>query len=589
MKKTFFSAKNFRAALRIFLLCASGFFCAGTPAGAEDGSDAAARVIVVANSDDPESLDVAAHYMRARGVPAENLVALPMPRKETVSWREFGERVFSPLRREFAARGWIDGFVPEGVPADKFFRAPLAFPQDFDPEKSRNAEKISYVVLCRGVPLRVANAPENLPPPASAAAETKTADGKTVPAPAPKRGPFDVNNASADSEIALLGVPATEANGAVLNPFFKDNAEKNLPAAKLFLRVARLDGITAADAKALADNAISAEKKGLLGRAYIDVGGPHAQGDKWLLVCAEKARELGFDASTERSRALMDADARYDAPALYFGWYSGGVAGFFRDPNFRFPAGAVAIHIHSFSATSMRSKTAWTPALVARGAAATVGNVYEPYLGMSHYPHYFLEALADGKTAGEAAAYSIPVFSWQGVFVGDPLYRPFAKSVEEQMSEAKRAPTRLSQYAFLRAANLAERGGNAEDARKILKDAEMYAPGLALNFALAQKEAAEKGACSRSVPVRVPELENPGLMLETARLLAKSSRASDALKIYSDLLDRRLAPDFVREKILREACDLARFRGDSAKLAGWYPELERLTAAKNKAGGSAKK
>lgn len=529
------------------------------------------RVIVVANADDPESLDVAAHYMRARNVPAENLVALPMPKKETVSWREFGEQVFSPLRREFVARGWIDGVIPEGVPADEFHRVRLAFPRDFNPENSRNAEKISYVVVCRGVPLRIANDETKLPPLSPA----PDADDGNVPANAPKRGPFDVNCASADSELALLGVPATDANGAVLNPFFRDNADKNIAGAKLFLRVARLDGITAADAKALVDGALAAEKNGLLGRAYVDAGGPHKQGDQWLLACAEKTRELGFGTSVERSRSLMDATARYDAPALYFGWYSGGVAGFFLDPNFRFPAGAVAIHIHSFSATSMRSKTAWTPGLVARGAAATVGNVYEPYLGLSHHPHYFLEALADGKTAGEAAAYSIPVFSWQGVFVGDPLYRPLKKSVGEQMSDAKRAPTRLSQYAFLRAANLAENGGNAEAARQILRDAEMFAPGLALNFALAEKEAAEKGACSRVISVRVPELENPGLMLETARLLAKSLRAEDALKIYSDLLDRRLAPDSAREKVLREACDLARSRGDSARLAAWLPELER--------------
>lgn len=564
---------------------------AGTPIFAEEEkiADESARVIVVANSDDPESLDVAAHYMRARGIPAENLVALPMPKKETVSWREFGERVFSPLRREFVSRGWIGGVVPEGVPADEFFRAPLAFPRDFDPNKSKNSEKISFVVLCRGVPLRIANAPELLPPLPPPPEPTRNADGELVPAPERKRGPLEVNNASADSEIALLGVPATAANGAVLNPFFKDNLGKEIPAAKLFLRVARLDGITVADAKALVDNAIAAEKKGLLGRAYVDIGGPHAQGDKWLAGCAEKTRELGFDTSIERSRALMDASSRYDAPALYFGWYSGSVGGFFRDPNFRFPAGAVAIHIHSFSATSMRSKTAWTPGLVARGASATVGNVYEPYLGMSHYPHYFLEALADGKTAGEAAAYSIPVFSWQGIFVGDPLYHPLKKSVEEQMTDARRAPTRLSQYAFLRAANLAENGGNGEAARRILKDAEMFAPGLALNFALAEKEAAEKGACSRSIRVRVPEFENPGLMLETARLLAKSSRAADALSLYSDLLDRNLAPDFVREKILREACDLARSRGDSAKLAVWHSELERLLAEKNRKGGNAKK
>ena len=565
---TVFRRKIFRLAP---LLCAAAVFSVRAEAETSAASPApeSARVVVVANADDPESLDVAAHYMRARGVPAENLVALPMPRKETLSWNEFAEKVFSPLRREFAVRGLIAGSVPADAPTDDFGRAALVVSEKSLREwgAAPDEKKISYVVLCRGVPLRVENDVSRQP--------------KIDQDSGAKRGPLDVNCASVDSEIALLGVPGTAANGAVINPFFKDNREKSGDLKGVFLRVARLDGVTAADAKALVDSAVAAEKSGLLGRALIDVGGPHKEGDLWLERCAEEARGLGFETGVERSRALAGADARYDAPALYFGWYSGNVGGFFRDPNFRFPPGAVAIHIHSFSATSLRSRAAWTSGLVARGAAATVGNVFEPYLGLTHHPHLFLEALAAGMTAGDAAAYSIPVFSWQGVFVGDPLYRPFTKTPEAQMSAAMSGlPTRLSQYAFLRAANLAEAGGNAAEAARILKNGEMFAPGLALNFRLAQKEFAEKGACSRAVPVRVPELENPGLLLETARLLAKASRADDALKLYSDLLDRRVAPEFVREKVLREACALARSRGASAPLSRWYPELEKTSSKK---------
>ncbi|MBE6401275.1 MAG: TIGR03790 family protein [Verrucomicrobia bacterium] len=536
------------------------------------------RVVVIANADDAGSLEIAEHYMKARGVPAENLVALPFPKEETVSWADFSAKVFSPLRREFSKRGWIDGRVRDDLPPDEFgrVRLELSAADMFGKKMPSAREKISYVVLCRGVPLRIANDASKLPPlPPKASPD----------APTPKRGPLDVNCASADSELALLGVPESPVNGAMNNPFFKENFEKSGNAKYLFLRVARLDGISVANAKALVDSALAAEKNGLLGRAYVDVGGPHAQGDVWLKKCAEKTRELGFDTSEERSRSLMDASARYDAPALYFGWYSQNVGGFFRDANFRFPAGAVAIHIHSFSATSMRSKTAWTPGLVARGAAATVGNVYEPYLGMTHYPHLFLEALASGMTAGEAAAYSIPVLSWQGIFVGDPLYRPFLKAPEVQMNAAiSGLPTKLSQYAFLRAANLAERGGNAKKAELILKNGAMFAPGLAINFYLAKKEIAEKGACTRPIPVRMAMLENPGLLLETARELSKASRASDALKIYSELLDRKLVPGFIREKVLSEACDLARSRGDSSKLAVWYPELRRMKEAQEKKG-----
>ena len=110
----------------------------------------------------------------------------------------------------------------------------------------------------------------------------------------------------------------------------------------------------------------------------------------------------------------------------------------------------------------------------------------------------------------------------------------------------------------------------------------MFAPGLALNFLLAKREFEIKGTSSRMIPIRVPELENPGLMLNIARFFVKSMRFREALEIYSLLLDRRLAPDFSREEILHEACDLARSRNDSSCLSAWLPELERLSLKNTK-------
>ena len=522
----------------------------------------AARVIVVANSADKDSLALARYYMQARAIPESNLVAFPMPKTGDVTWKEFAE-IFSTLRREFVGRGYIDGSVFPGI-FDKYGRQKLFFPENYD-FPVNNSVRIAYVVLCRGVPLRIKNEESFLPKNAAGTAENAGT----------KQALLDVNCASVDSEIALLGVPETPINGAVYSPFFKENLSKNLPRANLFLRVARLDGITLEDAKSLVDSALAAERDGLLGCAYIDIGGPHKQGDKWLEECAAETRALGFDTSVERSRALMDAASRYDAPALYFGWYAGAPAGFFRDPNFRFPAGAIAIHIYSFSAVSMRSKNCWTPALVHAGAAATVGNVWEPYLGMTHWPHLFLEALANGESAGAAAAYSLPVLSWQNIFVGDPLYRPFTQTPNAQIDAALAGtPTRLSQYAFMRAANAERNLGHAKKADALLQQASLFAPGLALNYLLLEKEIAEKGASARRIPLSRPEAENPGLLHETAKLLAKNGRAGEALEIYALLLDRKIVPEVSREKVLRAACELARSRGDTAHFTVWQTELD---------------
>ena len=62
------------------------------------GERAAARVVILANREDPDSLRMARHYAEVRGVPAGNVVALPMPRGEALSWREFVAAIWEPLR-----------------------------------------------------------------------------------------------------------------------------------------------------------------------------------------------------------------------------------------------------------------------------------------------------------------------------------------------------------------------------------------------------------------------------------------------------------------------------------------------------------
>lgn len=90
---------------------------------------------------------------------------------------------------------------------------------------------------------------------------------------------------------------------------------------------------------------------------------------------------MGYDTSVDRAPATMPVTARIDAPVMYFGWYGGNLEGPFTLPGFRFPPGAIALHIHSYSATTVRSASSgWVGPFVARGVTAAMGNVYEPYL-----------------------------------------------------------------------------------------------------------------------------------------------------------------------------------------------------------------
>jgi len=134
---------------------------------------------------------------------------------------------------------------------------------------------------------------------------------------------------------------------------------------------------------------------------------------------------------------------------MYFGWYTGNVNGPFRNPNFKFKKGAVAVHLHSFSAGDLRNpRSKWVGPLLERGAAATVGNVYEPYLTGSHYFDVLHDRLIQGYTLVESAYMGIPQLSWQNVVIGDPLYRPYKHLVGSGDVDQKDRSYRASRMAF---------------------------------------------------------------------------------------------------------------------------------------------
>src|SRR4051794_34171492 len=57
-----------------------------------------AEVVVVTNKNVPDSRAVAEHFLKARGVPAENVVALDLPKDEDISRKDYDEKLAAPLR-----------------------------------------------------------------------------------------------------------------------------------------------------------------------------------------------------------------------------------------------------------------------------------------------------------------------------------------------------------------------------------------------------------------------------------------------------------------------------------------------------------
>jgi hypothetical protein len=161
--------------------------------------------------------------------------------------------------------------------------------------------------------------------------------------------------------------------------------------------------------------------------AYVDIANKFPQGDQWLEAIAAENLKVGIPTVVDRFNDTLPKNYPMTEAALYYGWYDWNPSGPFLNPKFTFRKGAVAVHLHSFSAQQLTDATKnWCAPLLLKGAAATVGNVYEPYLHFTHYFDILNQRLLAGFTLVEAAWMAIPVASWQGIVLGDPLYRPFA-------------------------------------------------------------------------------------------------------------------------------------------------------------------
>ncbi len=539
------------ARLPAAILFAATFAC-GAAASAAELAD---RVIVLANSEAPDSVAVAEHYARVRLVPSANVIALKMPLAETISWKEFIATIWQPLEDELVQRGWIDAIRMDLV--DDLGRRKYAV----------SGHKIAALVVCRGVPLRIANDP-------SLYQEAR---------PLTDHAQFRTNEGSVDSELSLLARPDYPINACVPNPLFHEDHPTDEMRASV-VEVARLDGPTAADAMALVDSAVQAERDGLLGRAYADMAGPHEKGDQWIEATAKQMATLGFDVSVGRGPTTVAGTARFDAPVLYFGWYAPDLNGPFLLPGFRFPPGAIAVHIHSFSAHTLRSATeGWCGPLVARGVTATVGNVYEPYLEFLHRPDLLLEALVRGENLADAAYYSLPSLSWQSIVIGDPLYRPFVVPLAAQLKNLSGLPPQLAGYAVIRRMNLLDSQNQKDLALETGRDAMKETPSLALALALAPRLDAA-GLTSQSVWMLKDAVDSAGtapgdweLMREAGQFLDAHGRSAEAIDMYRKLFENEQLPPANRKLWLAEAYKVALDAGDTGQTAQWKDELARLS------------
>lgn len=356
----------------------------------------AALTIVVYNRNVPESVELAKFYAQKRGITRDHLVSLACSKEEEISREEYDETIANPLRAVFKERRWWT--LREGAAGH--------------PEVASGS--IRFVAVIKGMPLKIRSVAD-------------------YPGDKPAPAPNDIggrNEASVDSEIAILAAFTRQISGPLTNGYFQSYRPITEVDSSALLLVCRLDAPSSTTVRRMIVDAIEAEKNGLWGRAYID--GAHnldpglAAGDEWLAQISTQLRKAGIPVVYDTAPAIFPDGYPMSDCALYYGWYAAGVAGPFTQFDFRFVPGAIAAHIHSFSASTLRDANAfWVGPLLNKGAAASLGNVYEPYLQLTAHLDIFNDRLLHGFTFAESAYMSIRALSWMSVMVGDPLYRPY--------------------------------------------------------------------------------------------------------------------------------------------------------------------
>jgi hypothetical protein len=236
--------------------------------------------------------------------------------------------------------------------------------------------------------------------------------------------------------------------------------------------------------------------------------------------------------------------------AIYCGWYDANVSGPFTLPQVEFMPGAFAYHLHSYSASTVRSTNEyWAGPLLAKGATCTLGCVYEPYLtGTPNVAALLARWIGGRLTFGEAAWAAQPVLSWQITVIGDPLYRPFGKLEQPLHEDLLRRHSPLIEWSYLRLMNLDRvRGLSATQLAGFLENLDATTNSAVLTEKLADYYDLLGKPSSAIDTYQLALTRNPSpqqrirIRLTLGDRLVTQSRETEAIENYKRLLQE--APD----------------------------------------------
>ena len=371
----------FRAALLALFLAVPGLAVA----------QSADNVLVVINDASPASVQIGEYYIRKRAIPQDHVVHLKTATTEGISRAEYGRTVEGPIDSWLVAHQLTD--------------------------------KVLYIVLTKGVPLRIDGTSGLQGTVASVDSEL------TSGLSAARRQP------GASPSSAAWPTPITLARSRS-----RRRSRSAVSTSDIYL-VTRLDGYTVDDVLKLIDRASAPSTTGKIvldqRASLLDAGG-----DRWLQQAADRLRQgASSDAVVlDMSKSVVSTDG----PVLgYYSWGSNDPANRLRHFGLQFAPGAIAgMFVSTDGRTFTEPPADWVPGgtdqrgygsqslagdLIRDGVTGVSAHVTEPFLDATIRPQILFPAYLRGFTLAESYYLAMPFLSWQTVIVGDPLCAPFAR------------------------------------------------------------------------------------------------------------------------------------------------------------------
>lgn len=354
------------------------------------------RVLVIANENSPVSMEIAQTYMTARKV--KKLIKVKCQDsaldagKETLPYADYKTQIEAPL---------------------------LAYLKDHI--------EIDFVVLTKGVPIRLTGAPSGL-----------NNDRPSLDSFMASTG-YDKRK---DAVPYIVNETGWKGKGWV-NRFWNPTERFNRTKFGGLL-VTRLDGYTLEDCKKLIENSVASDKDFPVGNIFLDAKGKNL-GDLKKVPLPAPAGDMGYndyDADLKVASELLKnrkTPVMIDETDVFVGGHTGlmGYASWgSNDPKYnadnyhslRFAPGAVAETAVSTSGRTFHPATGGQSLiadLIRQGVTGAKGYCDEPFLNAIASPTVLFDRYTRGWTLAESFYSATRIVGWEDIVIGDPICMPY--------------------------------------------------------------------------------------------------------------------------------------------------------------------